>query len=607
MTLARASLVCALVAALANAGALGNRFALDDGPIVERNPVAHDVGAAAHAFLSPYWPPEHQAGQWRPLVILSFAAGWSVSGGSPAWLHAENVLWHAAVTALLVPVLAAFVPLTAALAGGLVFAVHPVHVEAVANLVGRAELMTAFFLLAAILAARGVRRRRAAARPTLGAEALLLVAVAAALLSKEHAAVAVALLALDELATPGEPAAGLPRRDYAAVLVLTVVWLLVRRHVEGGLSFRAVAPTFFGLGASARISTMLPVVFVLLRLLVWPFDLSPDYHPRVVERLDHPTPEGVAGALVLIALVGLTLITWRRHRTVSAGLWFIGIAWLPTANLLFPTGIVIAERTLYLATVGVALLAAAGADLIARHKGPRFAVIAAALVALPLAARTVTAVPAWKDNRSLVLSALLHHPESYRVHATAARVYRRLGAPAAALREYRIADELYPLDYYLLAEIGALALDEQDPRLALSYLRRAEALDTNNTLTQQLLAHALLEAGRPAEALAHARLSVVTGPTRAAAARVLAASFVALGERDSALAVWAAFGRRGGKRFERWLYLASTYAALGIPDSAQAAFDSAMVGAPTDSTSREQIKEARGIVRGAVREASVLR
>ena len=92
MTVRRAALVAALVAVLVYLPALGNRFALDDGPIVERNPVAHTVGSAVRAFGHPYWPPEHGAGLWRPVVILSFAADYRRS---------------AALTSLLFPAMAA--------------------------------------------------------------------------------------------------------------------------------------------------------------------------------------------------------------------------------------------------------------------------------------------------------------------------------------------------------------------------------------------------------------------------------------------------------------------------------------------------------------------
>ena len=415
----RAAGVAALVAVLAYLPALGNGFTLDDGPIVERNPAAHSVRAALAAFDQPYWPPEHGAGLYRPLVVLSFAVDWQLSGGSARWFHAVNLAWHAAATALLVPLVAAYTGPAAALAGGIVFAVHPVHVEAVANVVGRAELMAAAFLFGALLLARAVRRRRGRGASTGAIEAALLGATALALLSKEHAVVAVGLLALDDLGTRATISPRLPWRDYAGVVLLTAVWFVARRAVEGGLSFEAVAPTFFLLGPGGRVSTMLPVVFVLLRLLVWPFDLSPDYHPQVVPRLEHLTAVGVAGAVVLAASAALALALWRKHRAASVGLLFIGIAWLPTANLLFPSGLVIAERTLYLVSAGVALLAALGAAEVARRWGVRRAVLGTVVVAAVLGARSATATGLWRSNRDLVLGALASHPESYRVHQAA--------------------------------------------------------------------------------------------------------------------------------------------------------------------------------------------
>ncbi len=423
MTRARASWLAAAAAVIVYLPALGNRFALDDGAIVERNPAAHSVGAALRAFDRSYWPAENGAGQWRPLVILSFAADWQVSGGSPVWLHAVNVLWHAAATALVVPVLALYVPEGAALAGGLLFAVHPVHVEAVANLVGRAELMAAVFLLAAILIGRLIRRRLGEGRATWPAELALVAAVAGGLFSKEHAAVAVALLALDDLASRGRLARALPWRDYAAVALLTIGWFVLRRPVDAGESFAMVAPTFFRLGFVGRVSTMLPVVFVLLRLMVWPFALSSDYLPEVVPRHEHLTLLGGAGLLVLVALAWLAVASWPRRRALAVGLLIMAIAWLPTANLLFPTGVVLAERTLYLASAGFALVAAATFERFERWRNPHLAAWLAAALSVAFAVRTATQVPVWRSNRDLVLWGLEEHPESYRQHQAAARAW----------------------------------------------------------------------------------------------------------------------------------------------------------------------------------------
>jgi hypothetical protein len=599
VTRARAALLAAAVAAVVYLPSLGNRFTLDDGAIVERNPAAHSVGAAVAAFGRTYWPPEHAAGQWRPLVILSFALDWQLSGGSPVWLHVVNVAWHAAATALLVPVLAAYVPVAAALAGAIVFAVHPVHVEAVANLVGRAEPMAAVFLMLAVLAGRAVRRRVREGRAAWPAELWLLGAVVAGLLTKEHAAVVVALLALDDLATREALSPGLPRRDYVVVVAVTAVWFLARREIDAGQSFTMLAPTFFGLGAVGRISTMLPVVFVLVRLLIWPFDLSPDYFPEVVPRLEHPTLLGGAGLILLVALAVLAVLTWRRSRALSVGVCIIGIAWLPTANLLFPTGIVLAERTLYLATTGVALAAAAGFAWLAGRRGARVAVVATGCVAVAFGARTVSQIPVWRDNRDLALWALDVHPEAYRAHQTAARALVRLGDLPTALRQYSVSIELYPLDHYNLTEAAAAALDAGRVTLALDYLHRAERLDGSYGLAQILLARALLAAGAPRDALVHARRAAQLLPRHPEAARMLAASWVALGQPDSALAVWPVFRGRGGSPFEGWLLEASTFAAVRSPERARVALDSAARYAASDSTAPRRLAEVRTLVEKA--------
>jgi len=596
VTRRRAAWLAAGAALVVYLPALGNRFALDDGSIVERNPASHSVGAALRAFDRSYWPPENGAGQWRPLVILSFALDWQVSRGSPAWLHAVNVLWHAAATAGVVLVAAPYVTEVGALVVGLLFAVHPVHVEAVANLVGRAELMAGLFLFLSMLVARAVRRRRGEGRPTWLAEAGLLVTVACGLLSKEHAAVAVALLALDDLATRRGGSPGLPLRDYAAVTAVTLVWFLVRRPIDAGQSFALVAPTFFGLGTAGRIATMLPVTFVLVRLLAWPFSLSPDYLPAVLPRLERLTPLGAAGFVLLLALAALAVATWRRHRALSVALCIIGIAWLPTSNLFFPTGVVIAERTLYLASAGAALIGALGYEWIERRRVSRAAAVAVAAVVVAFAARTALQVPVWRSNRNLVLWALETHPESYREHQAAARALVRSGQLRAALEQYAIAIELYPLDYYNLAEAGAAALGASRPRLALDYLRRSERLDGTLGLTQQLLSRVLLAVGSPGEALQHARRAVAALPRQPEAARFLAASFVALGERDSALAVWPAFRGRGGSPFEGWLLEASTLAAVGQAARASAALDSAARQAPSDSVIALRLNEVRRLI-----------
>ncbi|MCH7683917.1 MAG: hypothetical protein IIB35_09445, partial [Gemmatimonadetes bacterium] len=256
----RAAFVAGVVACLVFANASRNGWAVDDIPVVRDNPAAHSIGAALDAAFSPYWPANPDGSSWglyRPAAVVSYAVDWTVSGGRPWWFHVVNVLLHGLVTALVVVVAGAWLLPVGALGAGLLFAIHPVHVEAVANVVGRAEILAALGLLTAVLTAR--RYRRAAYRGTARLWFLAtMAAVAFALLSKENAVVAVVFLALDHLLDE-EPSHRPMAELYIAVVGLTVGWLFLWHAVAGAFVTTTVAFNFHGLSAGGRIATMLPV------------------------------------------------------------------------------------------------------------------------------------------------------------------------------------------------------------------------------------------------------------------------------------------------------------------------------------------------------------
>ncbi|MGI9626636.1 MAG: hypothetical protein ACR2QM_07365, partial [Longimicrobiales bacterium] len=163
-----AAILCASVSVLASANTLDNDFTYDDRSIVLENESIHALGALPGTVLKPYWPNAYgkEQGLWRPVTTLAFGVQWALWDGAPVGFHAVNVLMNALAVALVVILLAHLMPLGAALVGGLVFAVHPVHVEAVANVVGFAEILSAsLYLAACILVLRrpaGMSRSRTA-------------------------------------------------------------------------------------------------------------------------------------------------------------------------------------------------------------------------------------------------------------------------------------------------------------------------------------------------------------------------------------------------------------------------------------------------------------
>src|SRR5436190_12418693 len=218
----------------------------DDRAIIASNPAAHSIGAALRAFDDPYWPPESGAGLYRPVTILTYAVDWTLSGGSAGWLHLMNALWHGFATLLAVLILTRWLSPVAAALAGLVFAWHPVHVEGVASLVGRAELLAAVGIFAAVLLARR------------GWWVGAVVCAGFAMLSKEHGIIAGVAILLDYWLQGPE------RKRYPLGLWIglagVTIGFLVAWFAIGRAGASDVAAVFIGRGGAGRLAVALPAI-----------------------------------------------------------------------------------------------------------------------------------------------------------------------------------------------------------------------------------------------------------------------------------------------------------------------------------------------------------
>jgi hypothetical protein len=446
---------------------------MDDVYIIVWNPLVHSVQGVWRAFGGPYWPPDLGGQMYRPLPLATFALDWTVSHGHPLWFHAMNLLWHAGV-AVIVTALALRFPspegrggqaVSTALAAGLVFAVHPVHVEAVANVVGLGELMAAAGVCLTVYAA--IVRQDV----LLSGAALLL-----GLLSKENAVVAPALIAWAWIV--GLPSRPTPRRMLAFAVSWVVIagaYLAVRGVVLHPYArLHAIAPVFLGESAFAGRLTAIAALGDVLRLLIFPLTLRADYSPaeRTIVRslLDGRFLVGLA---CLAIWAGLLVTAWRRQRRLEAfGLGWIAIAFLPVSNLLFSTGVLLAERTLYLPSVGLAL---AGGAALARLRAPQLRV-ALALIVLAGGIRSALRTPVWHDDFSVTQSILEDSPQSYRGPARMGSIYQSHRQPERALAALRIAARTYDRDPTLFIAGADAALTLGRSHLADSLLARAEQL-----------------------------------------------------------------------------------------------------------------------------------
>jgi tetratricopeptide (TPR) repeat protein len=415
-----ASLCAIALAAYANSFGMG--FALDAPLIITRDlRIRAATAENLRLILSQdYWWPSFFAGLYRPVTTASFLLNYAIlgNGENAAGYHWVNFLLHLGnvwlVYALSLRLLKRARP---ALFAAALWAVHPISTESVTNVVGRADLLAAMAVLGGLLlyvrtpAARGLR---------LGLLAAALFAVATlGVFSKENAVVLVGLMLLWDVSFGiGDWRRGVLSRApaYAAVMAsLGLLWW-VRQRVFDALPLPEfpfvdnplVATAFW----PARL-TAIKVIGLDLWMLVCPLRLTCD-------RSYNQIP--VAGwadifawlALAMVAAILCVVLARRRGDPLIFFLaGFFGIALLPTSNLLFQTGSIMAERFLYLPSVGFAIAAVALAGRLGRER--LTAAVLTVVLAL-FAGRTFARNFDWKDDLTLSAADVRVAPDSFKMH-----------------------------------------------------------------------------------------------------------------------------------------------------------------------------------------------
>jgi protein O-mannosyl-transferase len=452
-------LLVVLFALAATATGLGNLFAYDDIPIIVENPMVTQLHSPLAYFTDSYWGPSRGNSLYRPLTVIAYALEWAVGKGSPLPFHLANVLLYVASAVAALMLFRLFLPKGAALVAGLAFAVHPVHVEAVANVVGQSEMLTAIPMLLAVIAY--VRDRQ---QGPLRTRTVMVIAACCtwALLHKEHGIVLPALLLMTEIVFRGRgfpaPASGAaPQWMLARTLTLIVLaYIIVRLSILGGFAGDAPHPALEGVPMGRRLWVMLGLVPEFVRLYLWPARLHPDYSPQAVPFLDSPAMAHLPGAVLMLGALALFVHAWRRDRVIAFALLWTGLTMGPISNILIPTGVLVAERTLFLPSVGVMLLVGRAVELAWPHvvayqaKWVRQAVPAVGgLLLVTATLHSAERQMVWADNPTLFSTMVVESPTNFRAHFALGELFGAAASWKRAEQHLRTADSLYP-DYDLL-------------------------------------------------------------------------------------------------------------------------------------------------------------
>lgn len=509
--------VPAIVALVCYLPALRNGFALDDVVIIADDAAIHHLSTLIGALGRPYW---YDVGHlYRPLTTLSFGLEWTIGHGAPLLFHAVNVAWLAGISALVAKLALRWWPAPAALAAGLWFAIHPVHAEAVANIVGQSELVCGAALLGlALLGTAAPSAGEVSGRLTLW---LAFALSACAMASKETGVVAPALVWAaavtplpDDRRTPAARRARALRFAGAAAAgvgcLLAARWLIL-----GTLAGDAPHYAFELARGWHGLLVALATVPHALSLMLVPQPPRLDYSPPDALIL-HPDPALVVlGAVIVAAAIA---VLWRHARKPAAWSFvtsYGALTYAPVSNLLVRSGVVVADRTLYSPSVAIAI--AAGAGIIAAWNARKWVVVAAAAAVAAVGLWfTVSSLSAWKDSPAAFAAIRERSPSSYLGHFTTAELRDRRDDPLGAEREYAIAVDLTPHNAAVLYMAAANAIRLRDTTRALALLTRSVALRPDGARTRTALVGLELQRGDTASARSQLRDGLAIDSTQRA-------------------------------------------------------------------------------------------
>ena len=410
----------------------GIPFLWDDQHLILENRFLQSWACLPKLFGPDFYREVFFQSYYRPLQGVSLLLDYQLWGDHPFGYHLTSLLFHLSngllVYALGLLLLGASLP---ALAAGLVFLLHPIQVQAVGYISGRADPMAVFGVLCSTLA--WWRFRASAGRPAFRWYAAALVSGLAAWLSKESSVILPLLWVLLDSTVLGPRGIPVRWKAYAPVAILLAGYLAVR------MSLGSQGPGLTGSGAWL---TGPKNLLTTLRIFLFPYDLHMERRmPEVSSWADPALWIGLA----LVGVLGWAVLRLRSHKAVLFGAgWFL-VGWLPVSGLLIRLDPNMADHWLYLPSVGLSLLVGWAVSRGTTPPGRRAAVLAViGLLGVGLAALSAYRIWIWSDPVRLYTDALRWPPGSATAHNNLGNIWLSRGQAGRAMDHYLQALSLKP-------------------------------------------------------------------------------------------------------------------------------------------------------------------
>ena len=516
-----------LVLGLVYAKSLHNGFVRwDDGLLIYENSGVMEISPASLTRIFTTYDPE----LYIPLTLLSYQIDYALAGPNPFWFHLGNLFWHT-LGAILVAWLSYLLCRRpwVALFTGLLFALHPLHVEAVAWASARKDVLSMAFFVASLIAYLYWRDRNDRFSYRVSLLCFLL-----GLMSKGQILVLPVVLILLDLFRG--------RAFSKEMFVEKWPWFLL--SVVFGI-IGIIGKT--GVAASSTLGAKILMSFksttFYLGNMFWPDHFSLLY--PYTKAVTISSPDFYVPILIVAALAGLAIVLRKKLPELWFGLAFYYLVLAPTF-LNFAKGTEMdmyyaSDRYAYVASIGIALLVGLLAARILNAAGDTKparlgAGAAGLLVVAPLAFLSHRQSMVWKDTESLFANVIEHFPESSHVaHNNLGNMYRLRKEMDRSIAEYEKAIAIRPHAKTLSNLGGAYRQLKRYEDAASAYKR---ALEVDPRSKEAHFGRGILQAelGSASEAMADYRKAVEIDPTYEEAYTNLGSLLLAQRDIDGAIA-----------------------------------------------------------------------
>jgi protein O-mannosyl-transferase len=556
----------------------------DDPDFVTANPIVQ-AGLTVNGFKWA-WHSE-VARNWHPITMLTHMLDCQLFGVKPAWPHFVNILLHAANAVLLFHLLKRMTgTIWRSAVVAALFAFHPLHVESVAWVAERKDVLSTLFWF---LTTWAYVRYTDAAKPrtsNLRFYALALVLFAIGLMCKPMlVTVPFALLLLDYWPLGRMKRVSLTRLVaekipfMAMSAVLCIVTYSIQQHGGSVLDVNNLPMSF-------RIGNALISYWRYIGKMIWPVNLAALY----LRSGDWPAWE-IALAGAGLAAVSVIAVWQRRRRPwLPVGwFWYVGTL-VPVIGIVQAGMQTMADRYTYVPLVGIfVILAWGGWELANFLRAPTLAPWLAAASLGACAVATARQLPYWKDSESLYTRMINATPNNYMAHYNLGNYFSHQGKIGEAVTNFEAALQEEPNYADAHNNLGGILLDQKRYDEALSHYRAA--VRTNPEYMHFFnLANALADAASArhdasefAQAEAAYQEALRLNPNSSDAHHNLGMTWQFQGSNDQAIAEFAEAARLDANRLDSWSRLAICCAEQNRMAEAEAAFRQIIRLRPQDS------------------------